>query len=353
MKRKTINRNRALRLIARQEGRCGICGRNMADVDVHIDHIIPISHPRGSNAESNLQVVCASCNLAKGNSIWTITPEIDAAGQIIIRRRYEPDNDPFLDRLAALPPSSTHFADGGASWLAEAQKRFYATALTWWDLIEAPTWDWNPQMFSELMEMPELGESGEAAAIWPDVAEGVHIFRWADTYSSIAAQNPADPSESALFMVAALVIFGPEAMFIGIDRRDEITGPRQFARIDGPEPLKLAAKVSALLQQKLIVGAQLPALPRSERRRDPDLTRLIDETTSIRAVKWRKIERRDDRSAPRRIAEDFWYWVSGHWRRQWYPGAQQHRYRYIESHRKGNIESHFRAPRRAVNRVIR
>lgn len=44
---------------------CAICGRN--DIDLTIDHIIPISRG-GTNTPDNIQPLCKSCNCRKGNS---------------------------------------------------------------------------------------------------------------------------------------------------------------------------------------------------------------------------------------------------------------------------------------------
>jgi len=58
-------------LINRERGRCAICqcdltGTIAVDKKIHIDHIIPIS-VYGTNDPTNLQVLCDSCNLEKGN----------------------------------------------------------------------------------------------------------------------------------------------------------------------------------------------------------------------------------------------------------------------------------------------
>lgn len=45
---------------------CRFCGRYMPDGnDIHIDHIVPVSKG-GKTVPSNLQVLCAKCNLSKG-----------------------------------------------------------------------------------------------------------------------------------------------------------------------------------------------------------------------------------------------------------------------------------------------
>lgn len=50
-------------IYALQREKCAICRRNLRH-KFHIDHIIPVSR-KGSNRRSNLQLLCASCNLSK------------------------------------------------------------------------------------------------------------------------------------------------------------------------------------------------------------------------------------------------------------------------------------------------
>ena len=53
------------RLIKEHGGKCAICGAKM---NLEIDHIIPVSKG-GRENESNMQVLCRSCNSRKGNRI--------------------------------------------------------------------------------------------------------------------------------------------------------------------------------------------------------------------------------------------------------------------------------------------
>ncbi len=56
-------------LLARERGKCGACGTDLASeltADPHIDHMVPLSKG-GCNDIVNLQVLCDSCNLQKGN----------------------------------------------------------------------------------------------------------------------------------------------------------------------------------------------------------------------------------------------------------------------------------------------
>lgn len=51
--------------------RCAICGKsreNYPDLELHIDHIIPYSKG-GETVLENLQVLCKSCNMGKGNDM--------------------------------------------------------------------------------------------------------------------------------------------------------------------------------------------------------------------------------------------------------------------------------------------
>lgn len=65
-------RYEALRL---NGGRCECCGARGGDVQLNVDHKIPLSRAWALRLEpSNLQVLCASCNWGKGNhdsTDWT------------------------------------------------------------------------------------------------------------------------------------------------------------------------------------------------------------------------------------------------------------------------------------------
>ena len=49
----------------RDHGKCSECE---TEKDLQFDHIIPFSQG-GSNNEQNIQILCSSCNMKKGNKI--------------------------------------------------------------------------------------------------------------------------------------------------------------------------------------------------------------------------------------------------------------------------------------------
>jgi hypothetical protein len=53
-------------VIARDRGRCHLCGKTCAPDDLTLDHLVPLSLG-GTHDESNLAVACLSCNCSKGN----------------------------------------------------------------------------------------------------------------------------------------------------------------------------------------------------------------------------------------------------------------------------------------------
>lgn len=53
------------RLAVRQGYMCGVCRRDLRVVGYHVDHVVPIAKG-GLNVVSNLQLLCARCNLSKG-----------------------------------------------------------------------------------------------------------------------------------------------------------------------------------------------------------------------------------------------------------------------------------------------
>ncbi len=71
--KKTIKKERskltlALRykVLKRDNFKCVACGKNASEVEMHVDHVIPVSKG-GKTIESNLQTLCSKCNLGKSN----------------------------------------------------------------------------------------------------------------------------------------------------------------------------------------------------------------------------------------------------------------------------------------------
>lgn len=60
-----LSKDISIRLMALQKGKCACCHANLAEVKQHLDHIVPLAIG-GTNADDNVQLLCASCNLRKG-----------------------------------------------------------------------------------------------------------------------------------------------------------------------------------------------------------------------------------------------------------------------------------------------
>ena len=120
----SINRNLAIKLTAKQGGFCGLCGRNLSEVnEVHIDHIVPKSIG-GGDTEDNLQAVCAPCNLRKGNTpptAWSLGRGSENS------LNYDVKTDPFARRFVDSEVSPVRISK---PWQAEALKRLLAVNPT-------------------------------------------------------------------------------------------------------------------------------------------------------------------------------------------------------------------------------
>jgi 5-methylcytosine-specific restriction endonuclease McrA len=55
------------RIMIRDQATCQLCGQ--VDGQMHIDHIIP-KRLNGSDMDSNLRVLCKSCNLRRGGAFF-------------------------------------------------------------------------------------------------------------------------------------------------------------------------------------------------------------------------------------------------------------------------------------------
>ena len=71
--RPTFNQKDKEHLYASQKGKCNGCGTKFPLRNLTIDHIKPFSKG-GSDKPSNLQLLCGSCNSAKGNGTAIIPP---------------------------------------------------------------------------------------------------------------------------------------------------------------------------------------------------------------------------------------------------------------------------------------
>lgn len=60
-----VSGNIVERRMAEQRGRCAFCGKKIKGTP-HLDHIVPLSLG-GLHDDSNLQMLCAFCNLSKGD----------------------------------------------------------------------------------------------------------------------------------------------------------------------------------------------------------------------------------------------------------------------------------------------
>lgn len=80
--------------LMRSGGRCALCGATKDETTLHVDHIFPRSKG-GKNTLDNLQVLCASCNEAKGNRDAT-----DLRGPLLVAETAVPMADPTIEQAA-------------------------------------------------------------------------------------------------------------------------------------------------------------------------------------------------------------------------------------------------------------
>jgi hypothetical protein len=67
---RSISRKMFLRIVRRDNQTCQICGKNLKEEEIQIDHIIPFSEG-GPTEEGNLRVLCGDCNRKKRASVET------------------------------------------------------------------------------------------------------------------------------------------------------------------------------------------------------------------------------------------------------------------------------------------
>lgn len=86
MLKQRIPLNLRRRIIERDGLYCVYCDEDLANAEIHMDHVIPESQGGPTNY-SNLQVTCRKCNLAKGTlSESEFTQKLRTRAQNILNR---------------------------------------------------------------------------------------------------------------------------------------------------------------------------------------------------------------------------------------------------------------------------
>ena len=65
MKRVSISKRRRFEILKRDGFACLYCGRKSPDVELHVDHVIPVA-VGGTSNDDNLAAACSDCNGGKG-----------------------------------------------------------------------------------------------------------------------------------------------------------------------------------------------------------------------------------------------------------------------------------------------
>ncbi len=75
--RQRISRSLSYEVKKRDNRTCQLCGAKAPSVEIHVDHIVPLSKG-GATTLDNLQVLCSACNLGKGDrddTDWRSSPD--------------------------------------------------------------------------------------------------------------------------------------------------------------------------------------------------------------------------------------------------------------------------------------
>lgn len=103
--RKSIPQKQRYYILARDSFTCQYCGRSAPEVELHIDHIVPVARG-GSNENINLLAACADCNQSKQADL--LPPALIETKQMDIKQRTEL-YDAFLNKQPEITkPEPTH-----------------------------------------------------------------------------------------------------------------------------------------------------------------------------------------------------------------------------------------------------
>ena len=342
MKRKTLNRNLLIQLTAMQKGLCGICGRPLTGSSVEIHHVKPLAKG-GGNEFANLLAVHSACNRSIGanhvaphenvENRWANDPFI----QDYVNRGHQfnliPQNGSEAERIKRVilclleEMPDMRLVEG----ISERQiPRLSSAAIS--DLLGYRTWFWNKDLCQLLIDT--MNGLPEGVQPFPGVCSGMHFFEGGldfqpdgqdDWYVPIAHIITPDGGASGFYLKR--IPGSPTVIF----------EPGSIRLFKGPSIDRWMAAASAILRQR--IAQSVEGVSRAERRR---LRRwgyapsFID-ALEVREVRWRKVETasRSEESLVRKVGSWFRFWVTGHWRKQWFPRSQKHHPVFIHPHLKG------------------
>jgi hypothetical protein len=86
IQRKSISMRLRFKIFKRDDFTCQYCGRKAPDVELQVDHIIPVSKG-GTNDKNNLITSCQKCNIEKSNNELTDEQVLELQRRIIMNGR--------------------------------------------------------------------------------------------------------------------------------------------------------------------------------------------------------------------------------------------------------------------------
>jgi hypothetical protein len=139
-KRKAISRTAYFAVLKRDNYRCRYCNRSREAVELHVDHIQPVSKG-GSNEQSNLCAACIDCNLGKAaidlfdldpvNKATSEREKVERLGHVICQR-FSSARELYAKELLEDARAC------GVEW--DIIIELCATAESWWSLTKSLYW---------------------------------------------------------------------------------------------------------------------------------------------------------------------------------------------------------------------
>lgn len=202
------------------------------------------------------------------------------------------------------------------------------------EIMSMETWFWSGEKIKEALSIPLDNPRGKRVSLHENVGIGFHLFKRIDNQRKPIADLYADDGSGGPVLPMAIII---EKQSVKCFHQHEDGTVGIFIIPQDDKLFLTAAKMTCLLNQKLVNVEKVKAAPRHYRKRWGMHT--SESKSEVNVVTWRKNKHESNKNrlgVKKNITRHF---VREHWRLQPYPSKGVSKLIWIDTYIRGNMDS--------------